>query len=44
MEESVEIYHTWQKAANAKEEAQQIIKAESDPEMKNFLQAERISR
>lgn len=40
MEETVEIYHAWQEAVKAKEEAMQMIKAENDPEMKNFLQAE----
>jgi len=40
MEESVEIYHAWQAAATAKEDALQMIKIESDPEMKEFLQAE----
>jgi len=40
MEESVQIYHDWQAAAKAKEDAVQMIKAESDPEMKEFLQAE----
>ncbi len=40
MEETVEIYHTWQEAIKAKEDAQQMIKTEEDPEMKNFIQAE----
>ncbi len=40
MEETVEIYHAWQEAMEAKEEAQQMIRSESDPEMKVFLQAE----
>ncbi|OGI02223.1 MAG: peptide chain release factor 1 [Candidatus Melainabacteria bacterium GWF2_37_15] len=40
MEESVEIYHTWQAAVKARDDARQMIKAESDPEMKGFLQAE----
>lgn len=40
MEETVEIYHAWQDAVKAKEDARQMIKAESDPEMKSFIQAE----
>lgn len=40
MEESVEIYHAWQAAVEAKEDAQQMLKGESDPEMKEFIQAE----
>lgn len=40
MEETVEIYHSWQEAVKAKEDAIQMIKAESDPEMKEFIQAE----
>ncbi len=40
MEETVEIYHAWQEATSAKEEARQMIKSEEDPEMKNFIQAE----
>ena len=40
MEESVEIHHAWQEAASAKEDAIQMIKAENDPEMKEFIQAE----
>ena len=40
MEETVEIYHAWQEAANAVEDAKQMIRAESDHEMKGFLQAE----
>lgn len=40
MEESVQIYHAWQAATKAKEDAIQMIKAENDPEMKEFLQLE----
>lgn len=40
MEETVEIYHKWQEATQKFEEAQILIKEESDPEMKEFLQAE----
>jgi len=40
MEETVDIYHSWQDASKAKDEAVQMIKAESDPEMKQFLQVE----
>ncbi len=40
MEESVEIYHKWQEAAAALGEAQELIKTESDDEMKLFFQNE----
>ncbi len=40
MEESVEIYHKWQEAAAALKEAQELIKSESDDEMKLFFQNE----
>lgn len=40
MEETVEIYHAWQTAEKARVDAVQMIKAESDPEMKEFIQAE----
>ncbi len=40
MEETVEIYHKWQESVKAAEDAQVMIKGESDPEMKGFLQAE----
>lgn len=40
MEETVEIYHKWQDATKKFEEAQILIKEESDPEMKEFFQAE----
>ena len=40
MEESVEIYHTWQDAARAKEDAIQMLKGESDEEMKELIQLE----
>jgi len=40
MEESVEIYHTWQDAAKAKEDAIQMLKGESDEEMKELIQLE----
>jgi peptide chain release factor 1 len=40
MEESVEIYHNWQEAVNSRDDANQLIKGETDPEMKLFLQNE----
>lgn len=40
MEETVEIYHKWQEAVNSKNDASQLIKGESDPDMKEFLQNE----
>lgn len=40
MEETVEIYHTWQEAVKAAEDAKQMLKGESDPEMKSFIHAE----
>ena len=40
MEETVEIYHKWQEATKKQEEAQVLVKEESDPEMKEFFQAE----
>ncbi|HBG49775.1 MAG TPA: peptide chain release factor 1 [Cyanobacteria bacterium UBA9971] len=40
MEESVQIYHTWQDAAKAKEDAVQMLKGESDEEMKELIQLE----
>lgn len=40
MEETVEIYHAWQEAEKARQDAIQVLKSESDPEMKEFIQAE----
>ena len=40
MEETVNIYHEWQEASAARDDAQQLIKTENDPEMKAFLQSE----
>lgn len=40
MEETVETYHRWQDATQRIEEAQIVIKEESDPEMKEFFQSE----
>ena len=40
MEESVEIYHTWQDATKSKEESLQMLKGESDAEMKELIQTE----
>lgn len=40
MEETVELYYQWKKAVDAIEEAKELIKAESDDEMKSFLKAE----
>lgn len=40
MEETVNIYHEWQEASAARDDAQQLIKTENDPEMRAFLQSE----
>ncbi len=40
MEETVELYHAWKKATDAVKEAQELIWAEKDEEMKAFLKAE----
>ena len=40
MEETVNLYYDWKKAVDAIEEAKEMIKAEHDEEMKNFLKAE----
>jgi peptide chain release factor 1 len=40
MEETVNTYHAWLEATDAKEDAQQMIWNESDPEMKEFLYIE----
>ena len=40
MEETVDLYYEWKNAAEAIEEAQQLIYAENDDEMKSFLKAE----
>lgn len=40
MEETVETYHAWKKATDAIEEAKELIWAEKDEEMKEFLKAE----
>lgn len=40
MEESVEIYHKWQACANSLEEASLLIKGETDPDMRSFLENE----
>lgn len=40
MEETVDIYHKWQDATQRLEEAQVLVKEESDPEMKEFFQTE----
>ena len=40
MEETVELYHQWKKASDAIKEAQELIWAEKDEEMKAFLKAE----
>ncbi|HNW26305.1 MAG TPA: peptide chain release factor 1 [Candidatus Gastranaerophilaceae bacterium] len=40
MEETVELYHAWKKATDAVKEAQELIWAEKDEEMKEFLKAE----
>ena len=40
MEETVELYHQWKKATDAIKEAQELIWAEKDEEMKAFLKSE----
>lgn len=40
MEETVEIFHSWQEIASAKDDALQLIKGETDPDMREFLQNE----
>lgn len=40
MEETVELYHEWKKASDAIKEAQELIWAEKDEEMKAFLKSE----
>ena len=40
MEETVEIYHEWQKVTQAIEDAKEMIHTETDEEMKSFLKAE----
>lgn len=40
MEETVELYYQWKKAVDAIEEAKELIKSESDDDMKSFLKAE----
>ena len=40
MEETVELYYAWKKAVDAIEEAKELIRCESDDEMKSFLKAE----
>lgn len=40
MEETVETYHAWKKATDAIDEAKELIWAEKDEEMKEFLKAE----
>lgn len=40
MEETVELYHQWKKATDAIKEAQELIWAEKDEEMKAFLKTE----
>ena len=40
MEETVEVYYKWKKATDAIADAKELIKAESDPEMKEFLKAD----
>jgi peptide chain release factor 1 len=40
MEETVETYHKWQDATQRLEEAQTLVKEESDAEMKEFFQTE----
>ena len=40
MEETVNLYYQWKSATEAIEDAKELIHAESDPEMKEFLKAE----
>lgn len=40
MEETVEIYHAWQEAVSSADDAKQMLRAESDAEMKSFLHVE----
>lgn len=40
MEETVELYHAWKKADTAIKEGKELIKNETDEEMKEFLRAE----
>lgn len=40
MEETVEIYHKWQESVTSRDDAAQLLKGESDPEMKEFLSNE----
>lgn len=40
MEETVETFHNWQERIKAKEDASILIKGETDPEMRQFLQTE----
>lgn len=40
MEETVEVYHAWKKNSEAISDAKELIKAESDEEMKEFLRSE----
>ena len=40
MEETVELYYAWKKAVDAINDAKEMIKAENDEEMKEFLRAD----
>ena len=40
MEETVEVYHQWKDNMDAIEDAKELLKSESDPEMKQFLHGE----
>jgi len=40
MEETVNVYNDWQDAVDSREDAQQLLWTEKDPEMKSFLQLE----
>jgi len=40
MEESVEIYHSWQECVDSRDEASQLIRGETDQDMRLFLQNE----
>ena len=40
MEETVEVYHSFKAADEAVKDAQELLKAEQDEEMRSFLKAE----
>ena len=40
MEETVSLYYEWKKASESVDDAKELIRSESDDEMKTFLKAE----